>query len=40
MLSQFGVRRFTAPVYPHEPGMAAWLNQWGDDRTQLRIWEI
>jgi hypothetical protein len=28
MLRQFGVRRFTALVYPHKPDMAAWLNQW------------
>ncbi|BCO38102.1 amidohydrolase [Mycobacterium heckeshornense] len=27
-LRQFGVRRFTALVYPHKPRMAAWLNQW------------
>lgn len=27
-LRQFGVRRFTALVYPHKPQMAAWLNQW------------
>ena len=28
MLRQFGVRGFTALVYPHKPQMAAWLNQW------------
>jgi hypothetical protein len=28
MLRRFGVRRFTALVYPHKPDMAAWLNQW------------
>jgi predicted TIM-barrel fold metal-dependent hydrolase len=28
MLRRFGVRRFTALVYPHKPQMAAWLNQW------------
>jgi uncharacterized protein len=28
MLRQFGVRAFTALVYPHKPQMAAWLNQW------------
>lgn len=28
LLRQFGVRRFTSLVYPHKPGMAAWLNQW------------
>lgn len=27
-LRAFGVRRFTSLVYPHKPGMAAWLNQW------------
>ncbi len=27
-LRRFGVRRFTALVYPHKPQMAAWLNQW------------
>jgi uncharacterized protein len=27
-LRQFGVRAFTALVYPHKPQMAAWLNQW------------
>jgi uncharacterized protein len=28
MLRRFGVRDFTALVYPHKPQMAAWLNQW------------
>lgn len=28
MLRRFGVRGFTALVYPHKPQMAAWLNQW------------
>lgn len=28
VLRQFGVRGFTALVYPHKPQMAAWLNQW------------
>ena len=28
LLRQFGVRAFTALVYPHRPQMAAWLNQW------------
>lgn len=28
-LREFGVRGFTALVYPHKPQMAAWLNQWG-----------
>ncbi|MFZ2174306.1 MAG: amidohydrolase family protein [Rhodococcus sp. (in: high G+C Gram-positive bacteria)] len=27
-LRGFGVRRFTSMIYPHKPGMAAWLNQW------------
>ncbi|NLE79003.1 MAG: amidohydrolase [Rhodococcus sp.] len=27
-LRDFGVRRFTSMVYPHKPGMAAWLGQW------------
>lgn len=27
-LRAFGVRRFSSLVYPHKPGMAAWLNQW------------
>lgn len=26
-----GVRRFTAMVYPHKPGMAEWLNAWSMD---------
>lgn len=28
LLRSFGVRTFTALVYPHKPGMAAWLNDW------------
>lgn len=28
ILRQFGVRNFTALVYPHKPRMAAWLNRW------------
>src|SRR5690606_15412771 len=24
----FGVRAFTAMLYPHKPGMARWLNDW------------
>jgi hypothetical protein len=28
LLRSFGVRTFTALVYPHKPGMAAWLNEW------------
>ncbi|OBH72421.1 amidohydrolase [Mycobacterium intracellulare] len=27
-LRGFGVRAFTALIYPHKPHMAAWLNQW------------
>jgi uncharacterized protein len=27
-LRSFGVRRFTALVYPHKPDMAQWLNDW------------
>lgn len=30
-LRRFGVRRFTSLVYPHKPGMAAWLNDWAAD---------
>ena len=30
-LRGFGVRRFTSLVYPHKPGMAAWLNAWSAD---------
>src|ERR1700759_5106277 len=29
LLRSFGVRRFSALSYPHRPGMAAWLNEWG-----------
>ncbi|RFU87364.1 amidohydrolase [Streptomyces triticagri] len=29
VLREFGVRAFTAMLYPHKPGMAAWLNAWG-----------
>ncbi|MFC7306077.1 amidohydrolase family protein [Streptomyces monticola] len=28
LLREFGVRAFTATLYPHKPGMAAWLNAW------------
>jgi uncharacterized protein len=28
LLRAFGLRRFTALLYPHKPGMAAWLNSW------------
>jgi hypothetical protein len=28
LLRAFGVRRFTALLYPHKPKMAAWLNSW------------
>lgn len=30
-LRGFGVERFTSLVYPHKPGMAAWLNGWARD---------
>lgn len=30
-LREFGVRAFTSLVYPHKPGMAAWLNEWSAD---------
>jgi uncharacterized protein len=28
VLRAFGVRRFSALLYPHKPGMAGWLNAW------------
>ncbi len=28
LLRAFGVRRFSALLYPHKPAMAAWLNTW------------
>jgi hypothetical protein len=28
LLRTFGVRAFTAMLYPHKPGMAQWLNSW------------
>lgn len=31
VLRGFGVRAFTSMVYPHKPGMAAWLNGWAAD---------
>lgn len=31
ILREFGVRRFTALLYPHRPDMAEWLNAWGAD---------
>jgi hypothetical protein len=31
LLRQFGVRRFSALLYPHKPGMAAWLNSWASE---------
>ena len=30
-LRGFGVRAFTSMLYPHKPGMAAWLNGWSAD---------
>lgn len=31
LLREFGVRAFTAMLYPHKPGMAPWLNSWAVD---------
>ena len=31
LLEEFGVLRFTTLNYPHKPGMAQWLNEWGRD---------
>ncbi|MET8953612.1 amidohydrolase family protein [Streptomyces sp. NPDC004129] len=31
LLREFGVRAFTAMLYPHKPGMARWLNGWAVD---------
>jgi len=31
LLREFGVRKFSALLYPHKPGMAAWLNLWAAD---------
>lgn len=31
LLRQFGVRAFTAMLYPHKAGMAPWLNEWAAD---------
>ncbi|MET9253797.1 amidohydrolase family protein [Streptomyces sp. NPDC003717] len=31
LLRAFGVRAFTAMLYPHKPGMAEWLNGWAAD---------
>ncbi|RKT05807.1 hypothetical protein BX286_3817 [Streptomyces sp. 3211.6] len=31
LLREFGVRAFTSMLYPHKPGMAAWLNAWAED---------
>ncbi|AUG77026.1 amidohydrolase [Kitasatospora sp. MMS16-BH015] len=30
-LRAFGLRAFTSMLYPHKPGMAAWLNSWAAD---------
>jgi hypothetical protein len=30
-LRDFGVLAFTSMLYPHKPGMAAWLNSWASD---------
>lgn len=31
LLREFGVRGFTSMIYPHKPGMAEWLNGWGEE---------
>ena len=31
ILGELGVLVHTALLYPHKPGMAAWLNDWGVD---------
>jgi len=31
LIREFGVRAFTAMLYPHKPGMARWLNGWAVD---------
>jgi uncharacterized protein len=31
LLRAFGVRRFSALLYPHKPDMAQWLNEWAVD---------
>ncbi|MER5447750.1 amidohydrolase family protein [Streptomyces sp. NPDC002764] len=31
LIREFGVRAFTAMLYPHKPGMARWLNSWAVD---------
>jgi len=31
ILTELGVRTFTALVYPHKPGMAQWLSRWARD---------
>lgn len=31
LIREFGVRAFTAMLYPHKAGMAQWLNQWATD---------
>jgi predicted TIM-barrel fold metal-dependent hydrolase len=31
LLREFGLRAFTAMLYPHTPGMARWLNGWAAD---------
>jgi predicted TIM-barrel fold metal-dependent hydrolase len=31
LLREYGVRAFTAMLYPHKPGMARWLNGWAAD---------
>ncbi|MFJ6696835.1 amidohydrolase family protein [Streptomyces sp. NPDC091272] len=31
LLREFGVLGFTSMIYPHKPGMAEWLNGWGEE---------
>ncbi|MEU8891162.1 amidohydrolase family protein [Streptomyces sp. NPDC048442] len=31
LLREFGVVAFTSMIYPHKPGMAEWLNGWGEE---------
>ncbi|MGW7415904.1 amidohydrolase family protein [Streptomyces sp. NPDC054863] len=31
LLREFGVVGFTSMIYPHKPGMAEWLNGWGEE---------
>jgi hypothetical protein len=31
LLREFGAVAFTSMIYPHKPGMAEWLNRWGEE---------